>query len=434
MDRRRTTQPWRRLAAPCALAALALLAPASAGARNLAPTGDLAERFQEDPATAGGWKVSRGWTWVEASHALKSSSAVGRASATWVARDHYAGELTVRFKLLRGRPGRQARARAVFARNPETGAYRYVQVTAGSPGTVVLGQAKRIGRRSGGTVRAVRVDVRPRAWHELAVVFDGKARVTVRLDGREVLTETVRPLAPGQVGFASVASRVVVDAVDFVARPDGEPCMQCHAGQADQPLAADVSRYWDGSWWDANMGGGNAQQQGGHGDPDGLFAMGCTGGAGCHDLRLPQPGDHRNGALEAGAFVTPNPKHLRAAFIEQSPTSAWDVQMTFDDACATLCHAGYGIADMRHYGVSSGRSYLQLGYGLTDALGGAIPADIPVDSDLTSSASPGPPIFATCVTCHDPHGSGVTDTTRGSNHMVRRGYTTSSELCALCHV
>jgi hypothetical protein len=151
-------------------------------------------------------------------------------------------------------------------------------------------------------------------------------------------------------------------------------------------------------------------------------------------MRLPRPGDHRNGVFEPRENLTKNPWHLRAAFINPNPVNAWDVQMTFDDTCATACHEGYGISDMRHKGVSHGRDYLQLGYGLTDPTGGTVPEGFPLDTDLTSNASSGTPIFGTCVTCHDPHGTGTADTTNGSNHMVRADYATKSDLCVACHV
>jgi hypothetical protein len=338
-----------------------------------------------------------------------------------------------RLKLVKAKTGATAKARVIFARNRETGAYRYVQLTAGSPGSVIVGQTGTIGGVGSRTFRKLVKNIPRNSWLNLGVAFAGNERVTVTLGGTTLFTATVAPLAAGEVGIAAIGTKAVFDSLAFVANPDGEPCRDCHAGQAATPLAKNVYTYWDGTWWDETQGGAPTVQQGGHGDPGGLFTMGCTGGAGCHDMRLPAPGDHRNGVLERVENRTVNPLHLRAGFIPSRSGSAWEVQTTFDDYCAAACHQGFGVLDMRHLSVSGARPYLQLGYGSTDALGRSIPEGVPLDSDLSSLAGASSPHFATCVTCHDPHGTGVTDQTRGSNHMVRMKYVTESTLCLICH-
>ena len=59
-------------------------------------------------------------------------------------------------------------------------------------------------------------------------------------------------------------------------------CSSCHDGS--DPNAPNVMTYWNGDWWDANMSGNDATQQGGHGDPDRRTALTCDGATGCHDL------------------------------------------------------------------------------------------------------------------------------------------------------
>jgi len=214
--------------------------------------------------------------------------------------------------------------------------------------------------------------------------------------------------------------------------PDQEPCQDCHAGSSRPPGAGEVYAYWDGTWWDRTRGGGGGEQQGGHGDPGGLFAMNCTGGAGCHNLRLPRVSHHRNGVYEPRENMTLNPWHLRKEYINERPSQAWDVQMTFDNFCATACHEGFRVQNMRHQGLSSQRPFLQMGYGATNPRAGQLPQALPFDADLTSAAAGGP-LHATCVTCHDPHGTGISDATRGANHMVRMNWVTESTLCIQCH-
>jgi hypothetical protein len=415
------------MAAACGL----LLAPAMAAAQ-VAPTGDVLDTFAGDPRSNPAWVVRGPWSWDPGTGALISGKTLV-ASAISMPGLHYTGSFSVRLNLISGRLA-PARARIVFARNAATGAYRYVEVRSGAPGAILIGQAGTIRAKAPGVFAVARKTIALNSWHDVTVVADGYNKVSAFLDGQLLVTASTGPRALGAIGLMAMTSKVAFDSFSFTADPDGEPCAECHAGQASTgglPPAPNVYTYWDGSWWKQTQGAA-AGQHGGHGDPGGLFAMGCTGGSGCHTMRLPSPGDHRNGVVKRGAAMTENPFHLRATFIADSPAGAQDVQMTFDNTCATACHQGYGVANMRHMGVTANRPFLQLGYGLTDATGATVPADMPLAAALTSRA-PAQPVFATCVTCHDPHGTAVTDQTGGSNHMVRRAFVKNSDLCLACH-
>jgi len=416
-------------AVACLLAALVVPGVASsAAARQLAPTADVRERFTSDPASNSSWQLAGPWRW-DGAHRKLLSAATGQAEAYWLAADHFAGTLTVRLRLVSGRGRRAPKARLVFARDPESGAFRYVELTGGTRGRVVLGQSGQIGGSEGGTIRARRFPVGRGVWLKASVRVDRSGAATVKLGRKKVFTAPAGALAPGEVGVAALSSRVTLDSVVFVADPDGEPCLECHAGQPGQPLAPNVATYWDGSWWRANRGGSAGEQHGGHGDPGGKAALDCTGASGCHDLRLPDPGEHRDGALRAASA---NTFHLRGGFIAESTPKAWSVQLAFDDFCASACHARNAVPEMRHMGVTEKRPYLKLGNDGTDPGGGRIPG-FPLDEDLTSAAPPGEPIFAPCVTCHDPHGTAAADVPDGSNHMVRLGYYSAATLCKICH-
>ena len=49
-------------------------------------------------------------------------------------------------------------------------------------------------------------------------------------------------------------------------------------------------------------------------------------------------------------------------------------------------------------------------------------------TNVTGNYDTNPAYDYPCVTCHDPHGTGVEDATHGSNHMVRRDFVTSSRI------
>jgi hypothetical protein len=287
-------------------------------------------------------------------------------------------------------------------------------------------------------IQAWRTPVAVGTWQVLDLAVAADKSVTVSFNGVKSFTAAAAPLAPGLVGFGSTGGPVTFDLFSFTANPDGEPCRECHAGQADQPLAADVYTYWDGRWWDANRGGSASVQEGGHGDPGGKPALGCTGVNGCHEMRQPSPRDHRNGIREGRAHQCVNSYHLRPGFIVERPVNPWDAQVTFDHYCATACHPQAQVSAMTHE--SDGYpavGAVQFGQGMTWSDGESRP--IPVDSDITGRATPTGPDFAPCISCHDPHGSAsakveTVEGTKRSNRMLRADYTlSSSPLCSKCH-
>jgi predicted CXXCH cytochrome family protein len=410
---------WAAIAAPRCVAAPA-------------PAADLAESFGTDPRANASWSLSGTWTWDPAAKTLVSARGVV-SEGRWLPGRHYAGTLSARVKLNAGPPRKPPSASLLFAVDPETGASRWVRITAGAPGSVVLGQTGDIAGTAARTIKTVRVSVPARQWLNLSVAVGAGGTVTVKLGTRKLFAVAAGPLSPGTVGVVAASSAVAFDSVAFVGAPDLEPCAECHAGQEAGAPARDVFRYWDGSWWSGNRGGTPGAQHGGHGDPGGRAATGCTGAAGCHDLRQPAPGDHRNGVYEPGGAATANPFHLRAGYVAAAAPNPWTVATTFDTYCYTACHKAAGVKFMRHGPVDGTRPYLQLGQKGTNPDGALVPEGAPLDHDLSALASPGRPVFAPCVTCHDPHGSPEPDTTLDSNRMVRLGYRTSNELCLSCH-
>jgi hypothetical protein len=62
----------------------------------------------------------------------------------------------------------------------------------------------------------------------------------------------------------------------------------------------------------------------------------------------------------------------------------------------------------------------------------------PVDSDISDSATTTEPDYVVCVTCHNPHGTGVTDhygvPSTNSNKMLRGNWLTDPSYCQICHL
>jgi hypothetical protein len=418
-------------------AAGVLPGPASA---SLRPTGDVVERFGADPRTfqdpqgKSPWFASGSWTWEAQGTTLSSKGPL--ASLLWTPGSHFTGTLSLRFRL----GGKQSRARLLFAHDLASGAHRWLEVAAGNPGRITLGQTGSIRGSAAGVIQAWRAPVAAGAWQNLGLTIAADKSVTVTLGGAQLFRAAAAPLAPGLVGFAAVAGPVSFDEFSFTANPDGEPCRECHAGQAGQPLAANVYTYWDGRWWDADPGKGGlpSVQQGGHGDPGGKPALGCTGANGCHEMRQPRPGDHRNGFREGRGRQSVNAYHLRPGFIVAAPQHPWDAQLTFDNYCTTACHPAAKVPAWSHspdadpaVGAVQLGTLNDLGYPFTRTDGETL--SVPVDSDITRRATPAEPDFAPCVSCHDPHGSGSMQVARhASNLMLRGDYT--GQLCRFCHL
>jgi hypothetical protein len=206
--------------------------------------------------------------------------------------------------------------------------------------------------------------------------------------------------------------------------------------------------------WYGSSGG---KQDGGHGDADGQAAVACVA---CHDLSQPPPGDlHGNGTYESiwanGALSTPrnaNTAHLKAEwFVRSAPptirTSAgdWEIQVNFDFYCTEKCHTSAGVAQMNHEGseptdtpphptVPSDGKYKSCEFGtyMTYVNGDARP--YPIDVDLNTGAAGGTD-FALCISCHDPHGTTITEPSKVRTYMMRDQWITPpAALCgSRCH-
>jgi hypothetical protein len=227
-------------------------------------------------------------------------------------------------------------------------------------------------------------------------------------------------------------------------------CKDCHdALQPAAPaLAPKVMTYWATS---------------GHGKFSGADAVGCTA---CHNVNLPDPNTHNTGTVnsvwENGTVVTRNSNtaHLNAEYftpVVGVPVSsgAWDVQVTFDNNCWKQCHENAGATDFRHerdtegpplagnhWSVEFGThlSRPQGDYGTTWTAPGqdAVNAPYPVDCDLSTDkdCTVGAD-YAPCISCHDPHGTGISEPSKISNYMLRRKWITpanyTESLCKGCH-
>jgi cytochrome c553 len=414
------------------VAAALLLAASPVRAAAPAPAADLNESFAVDPRTAGNWTFSGPLTWDSLGRTMVSATSAA-ATAVWAPGRYYAGTFSARVKLVSGRPGAPVKASLIFALDPATGANRWVSLTAGAPGTLVLGQSGTIRGSAARTIKTAHPNLPRNTWLKLTLAIDGAGKATVTLGATKLFTVAAGPLAPGAVGFSAARSKVAFGALTFTGNPDAEPCAECHAGQGGQPLAPNVYAFWDGSWWNATQGGSPTAQHGGHGDPGGQPASTCAGATGCHDLRQPVPDTHRNGVLEGVGAPSANTFHLRTGFVNAAPAAAPDVALAFDGFCYTACHQAARVADMRMVPASRTILYTQLGLKGTDPTGGGIPAGFPLDQDITAAAGSGEPLFAVCVTCHDPHGTGTVDQTFGSNHMLRLPWLERGTLCRICH-
>ncbi len=269
--------------------------------------------------------------------------------------------------------------------------------------------------------------------------------------GESCLDAAVVPGTFFYAAFAYDGSTNYSDAAVTSASVTTQPaCLGCHGGNPDYPLAPNVV---DGplpgnasasySWYGSLAG----TQDGGHGDPDNRPASSCTD---CHDLSQPPPGDlHGNGVLESvfdAGGGTANTAHLKAEFFQRfAPPAlpvgagAWSLQVTFDNYCAFRCHPAAGVGDMRHeidtLPGDANHWSVEFGTHNTVADGESLwnGRPYPIDADLSTSAGGGPD-FATCVTCHDPHGTTVRGLTRPSGRMMRDPWRRPSVLCAACHL
>jgi hypothetical protein len=161
--------------------------------------------------------------------------------------------------------------------------------------------------------------------------------------------------------------------------------------------------------------------------------------AACHDINVPT-GTHLdgviNGRLTPSDTRTANSFHLLAAYVKAAPTSEQDVQVTFDNACATLCH---GVAiDMRHaVDTVPIANAVQFGTHATYNEPANTPPPIMFyDKHLKTNVTyDGLPNFAVCVSCHDPHGTNVVSPRADlNNKMMLYKWSNPSTLCVKCHL
>ncbi len=224
---------------------------------------------------------------------------------------------------------------------------------------------------------------------------------------------------------------------------EGSACEQCHNGGTTAPLAPNVMTYWTGSI--------SGLQEGGHGDPDGResgsasLTPKCTD---CHNIGDP-PLTHGDGIVqsaESGSNQNANTAHLKASYmLTGTPSNEYDIQLKLDEPC-WQCHLSYSstYAILNHRPNASGTpplsithrgntilNVVEFGRGITPADGAII--KWPVDSDITTRANGGK-TYASCASCHNPHGTNTPPEGADSNHMARDVYYGNNGMfCVECH-
>ncbi len=169
-----------------------------------------------------------------------------------------------------------------------------------------------------------------------------------------------------------------------------------------------------------------------YGDP---YLLGSAECESCHDVNVPA-GTHRDGTLnsvEQSKGQNTNTAHLIQNYMATSTTNEWDVQVKFDDTCYSK--SGCHISSMSHRHAKDAdpaAKVVRFGDGGTILDGELI--GYPVDSDLTTNASPDGRDFATCITCHNPHGTPVVEVGMPTNRMLRDAWAADdSVFCTECH-
>jgi hypothetical protein len=172
-----------------------------------------------------------------------------------------------------------------------------------------------------------------------------------------------------------------------------------------------------------------------HGNP---IAVECTA---CHLITGTHLDGVLNGRLTPSDTRTANSFHLLPGFVSATPGSDWEVQTTFDNACATLCH-GVSI-DMRHAidsaSIHTTPNVAEFGqYSSYAAPINTPPPEMFYDRNLKNAATfngyDGAPNYALCVSCHNPHGTNVASPRADlNNKMVIFRWKTPAQLCAQCH-
>ncbi len=299
---------------------------------------------------------------------------------------------------------------------------------------------------------------------------------TVTVDGS---TATFTPSAPllASTTYTATVTTGVTDLANNVLAMDyswtfttGGACMDCHGGSdGTRPGvggAPVVTNYWRTS--------GHGQAFGSRG---GRGPIGCEE---CHDIGYLASADHRadgsagtgpapanlntltwpGKTLDANTRPTANTAHLRAAYFPASATRKSDYARAFNRKCgdpAAGCHVvpphnnhpqvPAGSVDpadnvMRFGDASVAEpkayywfpAYAEYRTGFYESRSPWV-----IDDLSTAAAATGPDSavqYGTCVSCHDPHGTGAADrTTAGRNVMLRGNWSTqASTFCnAACH-
>jgi predicted CxxxxCH...CXXCH cytochrome family protein len=193
---------------------------------------------------------------------------------------------------------------------------------------------------------------------------------------------------------------------------------------------------WDGAWWD-NFVGSSTAQRGGHGDAGGRPTVFCTD---CHDINRPLPNTHLDGTVNTfdfpgkGSTTNSNTSHLKAYFVADLPQAVDAAQLQFDDSCAVRvgCHSGV-VPEYRHTvrWKSTGRTLMQfqafppylntITANPKQARAGTLWVNYWTPwtmKDLQNTVT-GAVQHGVCVSCHDPHGTRVTENRGGTNLMLR---------------
>jgi hypothetical protein len=153
-----------------------------------------------------------------------------------------------------------------------------------------------------------------------------------------------------------------------------------------------------------------------------------------------------------------NTSHLVAGYIDNAATSRAAIARKFDNYCSTACHTpGYHVhwkpngtapQDVMRFGDHNSKANpKQYNWYSWDT---SIPANYRtffyqsrsawVDNDIRTSAGMSDTTvnYGLCVTCHDPHGTGVTDTSGypglgTTNHMLRGNWLPPSGPGTFCN-
>ncbi len=208
-------------------------------------------------------------------------------------------------------------------------------------------------------------------------------------------------------------------------------CLDCHGGSDGTLPGVDgapvITRYW---------------QTSGHGKGARGAPLRCDD---CHDVSSPAMAHPADGSGTFNTLSWPgkadnttnaNTAHLKGFFFPASPAAAADYAVAFDNACnnrpgchvradgsrvlKVMSHAKDGLMqfgtlstapDPKIYTWYVQNSYPDDFYRSQSAW---------VVRDLTIDAT-GPVQYGTCISCHDPHGTGTTDVSdsTGTNVMVR---------------